>query len=41
MCGCDYTGTIKGVGPSTSFKLIQDYKTIEKALTKIDSKKIP
>jgi flap endonuclease-1 len=29
LCGCDYTNTIKGVGPINAYHLIHKYKTIE------------
>lgn len=29
LCGCDYTGTIKGIGPKTALKLIRTYKSLE------------
>jgi len=29
MCGCDYCGTIKGIGPKSALKLIREFKTIE------------
>jgi len=32
LCGCDYTETIDGVGPITAFKLIKEFKTIEKVM---------
>merc|ERR1712232_564467 len=39
MLGCDYTDTIKGVGPKTALKLIREHKSIEEILKKIDRKK--
>jgi len=41
LCGCDYTGSIKGIGPTTAYKLIKTHKTIEKALAFIDTSKHP
>lgn len=32
LSGCDYTGTLKGVGPITALKLIKKYKNIENIL---------
>lgn len=32
MCGCDYTSTIKGVGPKTALKLIKQHGNIESVL---------
>lgn len=29
LCGCDYSGTIEGIGVSKSFKLIKEHKNIE------------
>lgn len=36
MCGCDYTTNIPGVGPVKAFKYIEQCKTIEKVLERID-----
>ena len=32
LCGCDYCGTIRGIGPKKSFDLIKKHKCIEKVL---------
>ena len=32
MLGCDYTGTIKGIGHKTAYKFIKQYKSIENIL---------
>ncbi|GBE62657.1 flap endonuclease 1 [Babesia ovata] len=32
LCGCDYCGTIKGVGPKTAYNLIRKYKSIQRIL---------
>ena len=32
MCGCDYTTTIKGIGPKNALKLIREFKNIEAVL---------
>merc|ERR1712139_573866 len=41
LCGCDYTDTLKGVGPSTAIKLILQHGSIEKVLENIEKEKIP
>jgi len=41
LCGCDYTDTLKGVGPSTAMKLIVQHGSIEKILENIEKEKIP
>ncbi len=41
LCGCDYTGSIRGIGPSKSFDLIKKYHTIENAIAHLDTKKHP
>jgi len=41
LLGCDYTGTIRGIGPKKAFDLIRQYKTIEEALKHIDKEKYP
>ncbi|EKX73459.1 flap endonuclease-1, putative [Theileria equi strain WA] len=32
LCGCDYCGTIKGIGPKNAYSLIKKYKSIEEIL---------
>jgi hypothetical protein len=32
MCGCDYCGTIRGVGPKSALTLIKKHGTIEKVI---------
>ncbi len=39
LLGCDYTDTIKGVGPKTALKLIKEHGSIEGILKTIDRKK--
>lgn len=39
LCGCDYTASIRGIGPHTALKLIQTHKTIKAVLENIDKKK--
>lgn len=39
LSGCDYTGTIRKIGPKTALKHIKEYGTIEKMLANIDQKK--
>eukprot|EP00656_Telonema_subtile_P024794 TRINITY_DN26961_c0_g1_i2.p1 TRINITY_DN26961_c0_g1~~TRINITY_DN26961_c0_g1_i2.p1 ORF type:complete len:416 (+),score=144.42 TRINITY_DN26961_c0_g1_i2:66-1313(+) len=41
LCGCDYTSTIRGIGPKKALDLIKSHGTIEKALEKIDKSKYP
>lgn len=41
LCGCDYTDTLKGVGPSTAIKLIVQHGSLEKVLEHIEKEKIP
>lgn len=36
LCGCDYTTNIPGIGPITAFKLVEDFKTIENIIEKIE-----
>lgn len=36
LCGCDYTTNIPGIGPITAFKLVEDFKTIEGIIEKIE-----
>lgn len=41
MLGCDYTQSIKGVGPKRAIELIQKHKSLEKILENLDTKKFP
>ncbi|KAL1528571.1 hypothetical protein AB1Y20_009912 [Prymnesium parvum] len=41
LCGCDYVDSIKGIGPITALKLIQEHGSIEAILKKIDLTKHP
>lgn len=35
LCGCDYTGSIGGMGPSTAYKYLIECKNIEGVLRRI------
>lgn len=39
--GCDYAGTIRGIGPTRAIDLIKKHRTIEKVLENIDTEKYP
>lgn len=41
LCGCDYCGTIRGIGPGRALTLIKKHRTIEAILKNIDTKKYP
>lgn len=41
MCGCDYCGTIRGVGPPTAFKMLRAHGTLEGAISALDAAKRP
>jgi len=41
LCGCDYCGTIRGVGPAGAFKSIAEFKTIEAVAAATDPGKLP
>jgi flap endonuclease-1 len=41
LCGCDYTGTVRGVGPATAFKLIKSHGSIEGAVASLEPSKLP
>jgi flap endonuclease-1 len=41
LCGCDYSDSIKGIGPVRALKLIQDHGSIEGILKVLDTKKYP
>eukprot|EP01066_Platyproteum_vivax_P011596 Platyproteum_vivax@DN5260_c0_g1_i1.p1 len=36
LCGCDYCGTIRGIGPRKAYDLILAHKTIEEAVANVD-----
>jgi flap endonuclease-1 len=40
LCGCDYTDTIKGIGPKRALKLIQEHQTIENILPHLTKKNV-
>lgn len=39
MLGCDYTNSIKGVGPKRAIELIKNYRSLDKVIENIDTKK--
>ena len=39
LLGCDYTDKIRGVGPKSALKLVQEHKSIDKIIKSIDKKK--
>tara|TARA_A100001015_G_scaffold316251_1_gene430046 strand:- start:955 stop:1977 length:1023 start_codon:yes stop_codon:yes gene_type:complete len=41
LCGCDYTSTLKGIGPKNAYKLIKQHKTIENILEHVKPDQIP
>ena len=41
LCGCDYTDTIRGIGPKNALKLIKTHGSIEKVLESLDTTKYP
>lgn len=38
LLGCDYCDKIRGIGPKSALKLIQEKKTIEEILKNLDKK---
>jgi flap endonuclease-1 len=41
LCGCDYTNTIRGIGPFRAYELIKKHKSIAEAIKHIDKEKNP
>lgn len=41
LSGCDYCGTIRGIGANTAYKLLKKYQNIENILQNIDQTKNP
>lgn len=41
LLGCDYTDSIKGIGPKKAIALITEHKSIENILEHIDKSKYP
>jgi flap endonuclease-1 len=41
LCGCDYTDTIRGIGPKRALEFIRKYGSMEKLLENIDRKRYP
>lgn len=39
MLGCDYTTSIRGVGPKRAIELIKNHKSLEKIVENLDKKK--
>ncbi|XP_033333125.1 flap structure-specific endonuclease 1 [Megalopta genalis] len=39
MMGCDYTNSIKGIGPKRAIELIKTHRSLEKIVENLDSKK--
>ena len=39
LCGCDYTDSIRGIGPKKAFEFIKRYKNIETLLAHLDKNK--
>lgn len=39
MLGCDYTNSIKGIGPKRAIELIKTHKSLEKIIENLDTKK--
>lgn len=39
LCGCDYSPSIKGIGPKNGYKLISEHRTLEKVFKKLDRAK--
>lgn len=39
MLGCDYTNSIKGIGPKRAIELIKAHKSLETIVEKLDTKK--
>lgn len=41
LCGCDYCGTIRGIGPKRAYSLVQQHGCLEKVLDSLDKEKYP
>lgn len=39
LLGCDYTNSIRGIGPKRAIDLIKEHKSLENILKNIDTKK--
>lgn len=39
LCGCDYCGSIRGIGPKTALKLIKEHKCIEAIIKHLEKTK--
>jgi flap endonuclease-1 len=39
LCGCDYCGSIKGIGPKNALKLVRAHKTIEAIIAHLQKEK--
>lgn len=41
LCGCDYTESLKGIGPQTAIRLVLQHGSLEKILETLDTTKTP
>ena len=41
LCGCDYCGTVRGVGPATAFKMLKAHGSLEAAIRSLDETRRP
>ncbi|NXQ75265.1 FEN1 endonuclease, partial [Quiscalus mexicanus] len=41
LLGCDYCGSIRGIGPKRAVELIREHKSIERIVQQLDTKKYP
>jgi len=41
MSGCDYTKTIRGIGPKKAYAMLQEHKNIEGLIENLDKKRYP
>ncbi|QDZ21316.1 XPG/Rad2 endonuclease [Chloropicon primus] len=39
LCGCDYTSSIRGIGPKRALQLIREHGSLEKVIDQLDKKK--
>eukprot|EP00920_Eleutheroschizon_duboscqi_P014032 GHVT01032809.1.p1 GENE.GHVT01032809.1~~GHVT01032809.1.p1 ORF type:complete len:355 (+),score=84.92 GHVT01032809.1:218-1282(+) len=37
LCGCDYCGTIRGIGPKKAYTLIKQHRTLERVIENLDA----
>lgn len=41
LCGCDYCGTIRGIGPTRAFQMVKKQGSVDRVVASLDKSKYP